>query len=742
MTAKISFSKRLKFALALIVAFAILPLSIAGASSAGFPMYSWGNNTQGRLGHGDTVHRDTPERVGEASNWTHIATGSQTSLALNANGELFGWGANWNANQMGQGANPNPGSGNITAPTRIGTANDWIWVAARGDVAAAINSEGHIYMWGDRLGGGINVPTRIVHEANFVQISMYPTSAVALTDEGYLYSWGDNNFGQLGLGDNVSVSVPTRIGDRSDWASAMKGNQGVLALTDQGHMYSWGNNASGRLGLGDTSNRNVPTRIDIPGEWITIGATSESAAAAINSDGELWTWGSNATGQLGRGAGGSSHVPVRVGTESNWTFLSSANSHFLAVNDDYELWTWGNNAEGQLGIGVRGGSRNTPQFVMQSFGFAGTARGGGLRSFMLMHTEPVAGDFDVQKRLQKPEGTTLLNDITFVFTFERNSFNGDETQYTQVPNIPNRSIVLNSASFSTSPAGGITTTIGFANALEDIEFAQAGIYSWIVREAPTTGVTPPSNIVDSQAVYEFRVYVAQDGIGAPLYIYAITLYRLYCNDGEEIDPPLKVDDFTFTNVYTRTTTGTDDCYGALVVAKNVTGQFAPLNTIFNFEVTVTRTAMCPENRTFIGQVYNADGTTSGAAITFTSGTAATVNLTHGQRLVFDEFLVGTRFTVTELAADLFTASVDLLVDGSAITVAPNTAPNQALSIGGPHIAGDAENSAAFTNAHFYTPPTGLVANNVFIAIPVIAAVGLGLYFVRNYRKRIEEMPLA
>ena len=736
------------FILVLIVTIVSALPGMAGASSAGFPMYSWGNNTTGQLGLGNSgsgTHRGVPHRVGTASNWVKAVTGSGASAAINTEGHLYVWGANWNDPQMGQGDNPSPGTGNITVPTRVGIADNWTYVAVRGTSAAAINFDGQLFTWGSGIGNGANVPTQLGTASNWQSITNAQHRAFALNDQGYLYSWGisGSSLGH-GSGNNHERILPERVGDRSDWValSASGATHGsIIGLTESGHIYTWGSNAFGQLGNGTTSSVGEPTRLEVGGGWISVAMTSEAAVAAINENGHLYTWGHASVGQHGHGdevGGVDRRVPTRVGTADDWVFLVAANSHFLALNDSYELWSWGNNNNGQLGIGVIGSNRPSLQLVVQTYGFSGAARGGGTQSLMLIHTEPVDASFDLVKYVQKPEGTDLFANKNFVFSFERLSFNENVNNAALVPEIPNKELTVGPASPSIT-AGGIITSVGTVNILEDVEFAQAGVFAWIVREvADTSGTIAPSNMDYSLAAFEVRAYVSQAGIGADLTVDAITVHKTYNRDGERLVPPVKTDDFVFENIYTRTTTGTDDCYGALVVSKNVTGPFAPLDTIFDFEVTVTRTALCLPTVNFTGQVYNANGTTSGAPITFTPDTATMVGLTHGQRLVFDEFVVGTRFAVTELAHPVFTASVALLINGESVTIAPNENPDQDLSTG-IHIAGDAENSAAFTNDHFFVPPTGLSIGGAPIALPIVALFMVLALIALKGRKSIEEL---
>jgi alpha-tubulin suppressor-like RCC1 family protein len=84
----------------------------------------------------------------------------------------------------------------------------------------------------------------------------------------------------------------------------------------------------------------------------TTVATGDSHTVAVKTDGTLWAWGFNGSGQLGDGTTTNRLVPVRVGTDNHWASASSGNGHTAAVKTDGTLWAWGNNADGQLGDGT------------------------------------------------------------------------------------------------------------------------------------------------------------------------------------------------------------------------------------------------------------------------------------------------------------------------------------------------------------------------------------------------------
>jgi len=719
----------------------------------GTPMYTWGNNDNGQLGLGDfgpDTQRPTPTRVGTASNWVQVSSAAGGSVALNAEGHIYTWGAAWTAPQMGQGANPdNPNAGIITVPTRLGDRDDWVSVLSVGSQVTAITVEGHLYTWGANGNGQLgvgdtdprDVPTRVGTASNWVAAAAETFYGIAINDEGHLYTWGSNPQGQLGqgfVGGEIQLT-PQRVGTASNWEVLGTAGNAAAAINSDGELFTWGANPHGQLGHGDTDSRHVPTRVGTANNWVDV-VKMAGATIALNSDGELFTWGQADLGRLGRPVTGAAPntLPGKVGTRSDWITIGAGNSTGLVMSNDLELWAWGNNSHGQVGTGTIGGFVSSPTFILQAYGLAGFSQsGGGTQSLALIKTDPLEVEFDLTKCLQRPEGTDIDGDINFTFAFDNYSFNDNLDDAVLVPEIPNRTITLNANSPS-STENSIATATGAANIFEGISFSRPGVYSWKVRELPTAGIVPPATIIDSQAEYILQVNIGKSGgIGGSLFVGAITLYRTCDDAGEELNPPLKTNDFFFTNRYSRATQGTDDHYGALTISKTALGEFADLSTLFDFDVTITKTAFCPEDSIFEGQVYDSEGA-MGNPIAFPSGTSTHIQLSHGQRLVFDEFLVGTRFSVIERPSLNFSASVDLAVNGNMVSVGSNTAPDTALSIG-THIAGDSENSVAFTNTHHYVPPTGLALGSPPFVMVVVAITMLLAFFAQKRRRDIEEL---
>ena len=79
----------------------------------------------------------------------------------------------------------------------------------------------------------------------------------------------------------------------------------LLAQRPDGTLWGWGYNFYGQLGDGTTTNRVLPVLIPVP-VGVAAGTTWGAVATgfftlALRSDGTLWSWGDNQSGQLGSG---------------------------------------------------------------------------------------------------------------------------------------------------------------------------------------------------------------------------------------------------------------------------------------------------------------------------------------------------------------------------------------------------------------------------------------------------------
>jgi alpha-tubulin suppressor-like RCC1 family protein len=265
--------------------------------------------------------------------------------------------------------------------------------------------------------------------------------AAAVQTDGTLYTWGDNDAGQLGDGTTMPADEPKPLGRETNWVGVQAGARHVLAWKKDGSLWGWGVNSNGELGIttstttvsnlysGGTNGSNQGTprtyagrvstttillasnsharpRLLLDRSWGFTNTNHSPVSAGgshtllLRGDGSLWSMGANESGQLGLGnvvrpsatsnvtTGNSSSTPSWVWTrtvsnlitninvapwrretnidtiideawmyrpqrvgQKSWKSISAGERHSLAVRADGTLWAWGDNSSAQLGIG-------------------------------------------------------------------------------------------------------------------------------------------------------------------------------------------------------------------------------------------------------------------------------------------------------------------------------------------------------------------------------------------------------
>ena len=335
-----------------------------------------GENRSGEIGDGTTAARSSPVYLapppGQA--WAQVATGDFRSTALTTTGEMYSWGSNG----YGQ-----LGDGTLTdhrTPFRIAgpAGSSWAGVAAGFGHTLALAANGELYTWGDNYYGQLGIGSTATTLARqhlptpagqqWAQVAAGYNFSLALSTTGALYAWGSNADGQLGEGTTTRhlapVLVPPPAGQ--SWGQVAAGFWSAAALCSDGSLYTWGNNYEGQLGDGTTTGQLLPTRLAPPTgqRWLQV-AVGYAHMLAVCSDGSLYSWGSNNQGQLGDGTNTARRRPVRIAPPPNrqWAQVAAGSSHSLALDSEGQVYSSGYNYSGQLGDGT---TRSTNYFLRTS----------------------------------------------------------------------------------------------------------------------------------------------------------------------------------------------------------------------------------------------------------------------------------------------------------------------------------------------------------------------------------------
>ncbi len=192
----------------------------------------------------------------------------------------------------------------------------------------------------------------------------------AIKYDGTVWCSGNNSRGQLGTGvvGGVNTSMRSQLRDNANQlvADAIAIHAGVehaCVVRSGGGVWCWGKNDDGQVGNGTSSNNvgaAAPVKKASDGTQldgvVSLGAAHDTSYA-VDSSGEAWAWGDNATGQCGDGTVVTPHTkaaPVLVAA-GGATFANVAS---IASNDDDRvclvdtasaIWCWGHNSNGEVG---------------------------------------------------------------------------------------------------------------------------------------------------------------------------------------------------------------------------------------------------------------------------------------------------------------------------------------------------------------------------------------------------------
>ena len=331
-------------------------------------IWSWGKNSYGQCGTGTTENITTPTQINSETDFridTIIIAGN-TNIVQDTEGRIWSWGRN-NYGQCGTGTTQN-----VTTPTQINSETDFRidTIIIAGNTNIVQDTEGRIWSWGrnnyGQCGTGttqnVTTPTQINSETDFRidTIIIAGNTNIVQDTEGRIWSWGRNNYGQCGTGTTQNVTTPTQINSETDFridTIIIAGNTNIVQDTE-GRIWSWGKNSYGQCGTGTSQNVLVATCIisEINSTGIQrLNPNSDYNYNAIfvkDSEGKVWSWGYNSSGQCGTNITGSYATPKCInsikGLENIEFNEITGTSSITAVDSNGKTWVWGSNGNSIL----------------------------------------------------------------------------------------------------------------------------------------------------------------------------------------------------------------------------------------------------------------------------------------------------------------------------------------------------------------------------------------------------------
>ena len=333
-------------------------------------LWAWGWNTAGSLGIGITTDKYSPTQVCPSSSpqscagnqYSAVAAQGLHVLALRRDGTLWTWGYNGEG-QLGLGHTTN-----ALWPTQVISTNpasgsaDWVAIASGSNHSLALKADGSLWAFGLNTDGqlGINstvtyasVPTRESTNAkDWDDIKAGQKHSLALKKNGTLHVWGSNIWGQFGNGVTSSGSRSPVTGPSGSWAAIQSGMGHCLAAKKNGELWSWGLNQEGQTGRGNNTTvyASTPAREISNSLWSEIGGSAGQSSLGFLRDGTLWGWGFNSNGELGLNSTATPKTSPTMATLWSADFLAISETKPLADNAEINLTTEGQQDWGHWGL--------------------------------------------------------------------------------------------------------------------------------------------------------------------------------------------------------------------------------------------------------------------------------------------------------------------------------------------------------------------------------------------------------
>ena len=354
-------------------------------------LFLTGLNNNGQLGNGSFISSTTPiktqgiDGIGILPKCKQIQIeGVNTYLALTQSGDTI---LAWGLNEYGQ-----VGDGTTTLrsfPTRVkgiggmGYLENIKQIATGNSSAYAITEDSKVVSWGynfyGQLGNGTNSLNTVYPDfvlkgpgdtlKNVKAISSGGVFCMALLCDATVWIWGRNDWGQLGQNNgtnsNYAIQVKNNAGNGflTNIIKIEAGDNYCMALSNLDTLWSWGSNAFGQLGISSPiTRRSLPTYVH---SFSSVGklsgvvniAAGQGHTIALLSNGTVASWGKNNSGQLGNNSTINSRSPLQVLDAtgsfplSNINYIVTGDIFSLVRTSNNQLYIWGDNTSGQLGLG-------------------------------------------------------------------------------------------------------------------------------------------------------------------------------------------------------------------------------------------------------------------------------------------------------------------------------------------------------------------------------------------------------
>ncbi len=342
-------------------------------------IWTWGKNDSGQLGDNSYSSTELPKKLTIDAKFTQISQGGGFWTALDTNGNIWGCGVN-NYAQIGNGyENTHANSSNkyaytVSKPIQITSGTKFTKVASGHNSTLALDINGNIWGWGYNNTGVLmnegmgncnllepgssgydsqyyqNIPLKLTSGTKYIDIEINSRGDVAgaIDNNNNLYMWGYNGDGQLaadkdtythkypnndgsGLSHTVRASyVPVQVKSGTKFSKLQIGTSSAIAIDMDKNLWIWGPNVK------DISEGRAVSDIcyydNVYYAKFENGYNGYYKAAGDNSKGYLGTTNTDSYSGLTH-----MYINQTIGEDKDYTIIGRG----LAIDENGDMWRWG-----------------------------------------------------------------------------------------------------------------------------------------------------------------------------------------------------------------------------------------------------------------------------------------------------------------------------------------------------------------------------------------------------------------
>ncbi len=289
-------------------------------------LWTWGENVHGNLGTGDNKDKYTPTKIMNGTKFKYVTINSMNCAAIDIEGNLWTCGFY-------------PGLGDGSKESRkvlkkIAPGIKFVSVVMNDDSFLAIDENSELWWWGSSSYLGTDKPAKVMNGQKITKVDgggLYGHEWGAMDDAGNIFIWDPYNTSYNSPENPLLMKPGTCFTDFS-----LDGRLPML-IDNEGNAWGWGytKNTIDTIGPEEVIHLFVTEKFD-----------KVSGRILVDKDGKI------RKAEYGEALGSEISISAPISDEITAKVISSTGLSNMVIDSEGILWAWGTNDSGQLGIGT------------------------------------------------------------------------------------------------------------------------------------------------------------------------------------------------------------------------------------------------------------------------------------------------------------------------------------------------------------------------------------------------------